>query len=388
MPTQHLSDIHDALAIKRSMEVRREEYLDYMTFQANQRPLFTEIFGPLVGLKEEWRVQGATPEEIDMSAFRFRRPMWANVPVNTGWADGYPEQILEETDDYLIARDTYGRTVKLIKASATLPLPLDHPVRNMDDWLKVKPHYTYSEGRFSAGWEAAARQALQEGQVVSVGIPGGFDEPRQLMGEEALCLAFYEQPELIHDMLDTMGETAFRVLERVSATVQIDQLDVHEDFAGKSGPLIGPVQIKNFLHPYYHRVWDMLAERGARLFSIDSDGNVNSIVPALMDAGINTMLPLEPAAGMDIVKLRAQCGTHLAFVGGLDKHVLRRSKPEIIAELEYKIPPMVRSGGCLLGLDHRIPNGTPLENYRFYIAKVWELLARETHNLNRHDNGK
>jgi hypothetical protein len=43
---------------------------------------------------------------------------------------------------------------------------------------------------------------------------------------------------------------------------------------------------------------------------------------------------------------------------------------------------MVRSGGCLLGLDHRIPNGTPLENYRFYISKVWEILERETQALN------
>jgi hypothetical protein len=38
---------------------------------------------------------------------------------------------------------------------------------------------------------------------------------------------------------------------------------------------------------------------------------------------------------------------------------------------------MVRSGGCVLALDHRIPNGTPLAAYRFYVAKVWEILARE-----------
>ena len=35
MPTQHIADIHATLAIKRSMEVCREEYLDYMTFHAN-----------------------------------------------------------------------------------------------------------------------------------------------------------------------------------------------------------------------------------------------------------------------------------------------------------------------------------------------------------------
>ena len=378
MPTRRISDIHETLAIKRSMEVRREEYLDYMTFRSNLRPLFTEIFGPLVGLKDEWRTQGATESEVDMSAFRYRRPMWANVPVNTGWIGSETECILEETDDYLVARDTYGRTVKLIKSSATLPLPLDHPVHSMDDWLRIKPHYQFSEDRFDAHWEQEARQARKDGLVVSASIPGGFDEPRQLMGEEAACLALVEQPELIQDMLGTIGEMAFRVLDRVTRTVQLDQLNVHEDFAGKSGPLIGPRHILMFMKPYYRHIWDMLAERGTRLFSIDTDGNVDSVLPALLECGINVMLPMEPAAGMDIIKVRAQYGTRLAFVGGLDKHVLRRQQDEIVAELEYKVPPMVRSGGCLLGLDHRIPNGTPLKNYHFYISKVWEILERET----------
>jgi hypothetical protein len=31
----------------------------------------------------------------------------------------------------------------------------------------------------------------------------------------------------------------------------------------------------------------------------------------------------------------------------------------------------------VLGLDHRIPNGTPLEHYRFYHAKAWEIIERE-----------
>ena len=86
------------------------------------------------------------------------------------------------------------------------------------------------------------------------------------------------------------------------------------------------------------------------------------------------MHPMEPAAGMDIVRTREEYGQRVAFYGGIDKHVLRRTREEIEAELQYKIPPMVGAGGCVLGLDHRIPNGTPLENYRFYIERVWELL--------------
>ena len=189
-------------------------------------------------------------------------------------------------------------------------------------------------------------------------------------------MAYYDQPDLVHDILDTIGATASQVLERVSAAVQVDELYVHEDMAGKSGPLAGPRQVSEFIAPYYRRIWDMLQSRGARLFIQDSDGDMNSVIPAFLDAGLNCMYPMEPAAHMDIVELRARYGTHLAFMGGIDKHVLRQGKAALVAELEWKIPPMVRSGGCVLGLDHRIPNGTPLQAYRFYVHKVWEIMER------------
>jgi uroporphyrinogen-III decarboxylase len=368
---------HADLAIRKTPTVGRREYLDYMTFQSNERPLFTEIFGPILGLKEEWEEQGATPEELDFSAFSYRCEARVSLPVNTSMQGGYPEELIEETEAYKIWRDGLGRTMKLPKAVATLPLPLDFPVKTMDDWLKIKPWFEFSEERLSTPWEAEARQAREADRVVCVGIPGGFDLPRQLMGEEALCIAYYEQPDLVHDILRTIGDTAVRVLDRVSTAVQIDLLFVHEDMAGKSGPLAGPAQIEAFITPYYRRVWDMLQERGARVFDQDSDGDMNPVIDAFLDAGVNCMHPMEPAANMDIVKVRETYGTRLAFSGGIDKHVIRRSQQEIVDELEYKIPPMVATGGCVLALDHRIPNGTPLENYRFYIRKAWEIIERE-----------
>ena len=364
------------LAIVKTPSVGRQEYLDYMTFQANERPLFTEIFGPIVGLKEEWEEQGATPQELDFSAFTYRCESRARLPVTTGRLGGHEPQVLEEDEEYIITRDELGRTMKMPKGLATIALPLDYPVATMDDWLKIKPWYEYSEARFSEGWAEDAARYLADDQVIGVSIPGGFDEPRQLMGEEGVCIAYHEQPELIHDILETIGSTAERVLDRVSRAVQVDMLFVHEDMAGKSGPLAGPRQIAEFIKPYYRRNWDMLADRGARLFDQDSDGDMNPVLDAFIEAGVNCMHPMEPAANMDIVKAREQYGTKLAFYGGIDKHVIRRSQAEIEAELEYKIPPMVASGGCILALDHRIPNGTPLENYRFYVSKAWEILDR------------
>lgn len=368
---------HADLAIRKTPTVGRSEYLDHMTFRRNVGPLFTEIFGPIIGLKEEWAEQGATPAELDFSAFPYRCEARGYLPVDTGRVGGYPEELIEETEQHKIWRDGLGRTMKLPKATASLPLPLDYPVRSMDDWRKIKPWYEFSEARLDTDWQAAARAHLEKDRVVCVRIPGGFDEPRQLLGEEGLCIAYYEQPELVHDMLQTIGDTAFKTLERVSADVPIDLLFVHEDMAGKSGPLAGPAQIQQFIAPYYRRLWDLLRDRGARLFDQDSDGNMTPVIQAFLDAGVNCMHPMEPAAGMDIVKIREKFGSQLAFYGGIDKHVIRRSKPEIVEELECKIPPMIASGGCVLALDHRIPNGTPLDHYRFYVQKAWEIMNRE-----------
>ncbi len=368
---------HSDLAIKLTPTMNRDEYLDWMAFRGGKHIPFTELFGPLIGLKEEWEEQGATLEELDFSAFRYRIPKTAGVAVSTGRLD-CSSIIIEENDEIIRYRDDLGRTLRMDKGYATIPLPENYPVRTMDDWLKIKPKYGFSEERFGKDWAENAKRSREEGAVIRVGIPGGFDEPRQLLGEENLCYACYDQPELIHDILETIGVTAAKVFDRVSSEVQVDILGVHEDMAGKSGSLLGPNEINMFIKPYYRRVWDLLQARGARIFEQDSDGNMNGVIPAFIDAGINCMYPMEPAAGMDIVEVREQYGNKLAFYGGIDKHVLRRGKDEIDAELEYKIPPMIRTRGCMLSLDHRIPNGTPLENYRFYISKVWEIIERES----------
>ncbi len=356
------------------MKFSREEYLELMTFGRFKRPMFSELFGPLVGLDKEWIAQGASEDEVDMMAFD-----WDYVPVvpcggETGIFGAPAECVIEDNDEFIIRQDDLGRRTKLLKGYSTIPLPLSYPVTDMDSWLQVKPLFEFHNDRIDQDRVAHALKLQKAGHLVVAYIPGGFDMPRQLMGEENACLSYFMQPELMQDILQTMTDTSFRVLERISDVLIVDQLSVHEDLAGKTGPLIGPNEIDTWVKPYFRKIWDLLSSRGTKLFDMDSDGNVNPILQSLIGCGINSMHPFEPAAGMDIVEVRKTYDNQMVMRGGIDKHVLRQNKKAIRDELEYKMQPLMQQGGCVFGLDHRITNGTPIENYRYYVDIGREIL--------------
>lgn len=357
------------------MRWNREDYLNLMTFGPVERQMFVELFGPLISLENEWVSQGAQSGEIDLTDFDFDYVPVVDCGGHTGLRGGIPPHVLEETDEHILAIDEFGRKTRLCKGKATIALPMEYPVTDLDSWRKIKSWFTYDEDRIDWKKVEAARQAQEQGALVVASMPGGFDLPRQLLGEEGLCYCCYDQPELLCEILETAGDTAWRVFDRISSVLTIDNLAVHEDMAGKSGPLLGPGHVDQFIRPYYRKVWDLLQARGTRLFSQDSDGNMNAVVDAFLACGVNVMYPAEPAAGMDIVALRERYGRRLAFKGGIDKHVLRQDQAAIERELAYKLQPLMQQGGVVFGLDHRIPNGTPLANYRFYVDRTRELLG-------------
>ena len=362
------------------MRWNREEYINLLTYGKVERNMFVELFGPLIGLDEEWRKQGATEDEINLSAFDFDSVPNVWTGANTGILRPFEQKVLEDTPNYTISIDKYGRKVKLPKGYATIALPLEYPVKCMDDWLKIKHLFTYDHSRINFDWLETVKKRQNDGELVCASMEGGFDLPRELMGDEYACICYYEDPELMQDILDTLTDTTFKVLDKVSDVVTIDNLFVHEDLAGKSGPLVGPNQINEFIKPYYRKIWDMLSAKGAKIFSQDSDGNMNPVIDSFIECGVNVFYPLEPAAGMDIVELRKKYGNKIAFKGGIDKHALRGTKEDIRKELEYKLQPLMQTGGCVFGLDHRIPNGVSIENYRYYVD-----LARELLNIPRRE---
>jgi hypothetical protein len=350
----------------------RQQYIAHCQYEFTGREMFCELFGPLLQLEEEWRRQGATEKEISMTAFEWDYVTRTGLPGNTGAITGITPVVLEDTPEYTISIDRMGRRMKLIKKSASIPLPLTHPVETMDDWLKIKHWYTFTENRVNREALRERKALRDKGYLTIFSIPGGFDEPRQLLGEENLCYAYYDEPEMIGDMMNTFTDTALKVLERVGDIVPIDNLIIHEDMAGKNGPLIGPGLVEEFIAPYYSKVWDAAKSYGAKLFSQDSDGDMNPLIDVFMKAGVNCFYPLERYRFLEdenlnegslFHRLRDKYGINVCGCADTIVEIVRAT-PEYAALLDVPI------GEPLFFLNNYFVDdkGTPLFVGRDYIA--------------------
>ncbi len=104
--------------------------------------------------------------------------------------------------------------------------------------------------------------------------------------------------------------------------------------------------------------------------AVDTDGDMNLLIPLFVDAGVNWLWPFEVQSGMDVVKVREEYPDEFMIWGGMDKRALALDKDAIRREVERVLPPMLEKGGYIPGIDHNVPPDVPLENFQFYLELV------------------
>ena len=97
-----------------------------------------------------------------------------------------------------------------------------------------------------------------------------------------------------------------------------------------------------------------------------------TLVPDILDAGVDALNPLEVKAGVDPLELKQKYGDRLVLHGGINA-VLWPEKEKIIEEIRQMVPKLKENGGYIFSSDHSIPNNVSLENFRSIVATVKEV---------------
>ena len=237
-------------------------------------------------------------------------------------------------------------------------------VRDADEYRRIRatlyPENPLDPARMR---HIAALQAAGEA-VAWLTLEGPFWGPRTLLGIEPHLYAFYDEPELMHEINRDIAAYNRRVYEQVCEYFVPDFMTIAEDMSYNNGPMLSEAQFDEFLLPYYREMIPAMRERGTRVF-IDSDGDISMALDWFVRAGIEGILPLERQAGVDLERLR-QRHPRTLFIGHFDKMTMPRGEEAMRAEFE-RLVPVMRQGGFAPSVDHQTPPGVSLEQYYVYL---------------------
>lgn len=339
----------------------------YAHQEADRIPI---IDSPWAGTIARWKREGM-PDGVDWRDF-FDVDKCESISVDI--TPQYEEKVLEETDRYRIYTTAWGVTLKQFKEQDSTPEFLDFIVTTEEAWAEAKKRMTCSPDRIN--WQYLKDNYdtwVKEGRFLSAGFWFGFDVTHSWMvGTETLLIALMENPEWVKDMISTYLDSCIKLFDMVwDAGYHFDEIYWPDDMGYKGTTFFSPATYREIIKPFHKKACEWAHNKGIYAH-LHSCGDIMTLVPDIIDAGVDALNPLEVKAGMDPLALKKEYGDKVVLHGGINA-VLWPDKEKIIEEICRTVPVLKQNGGYIFSSDHSIPNNVSLDNFRHIVETVKEV---------------
>jgi len=288
----------------------------------------------------------------------------------------YVPEVVDETDDTILIRDGNGALLRKHKKHDSTPEHVDFFVKERKQWEEfIKPKLKADRRRINfEGYRKAKKHAEEKNLFFCWSGTNVFELMHPVCGHENLLIGMALDPDWIKDMVETYSRLTVELQEILFAEEGYpDGIWYYEDMGFKQKPFFSLQMYKELIQPG-HRYTIEFAHSKNMPVIMHSCGMVESLVPGMIESGIDCLQVIEVKAGMDLLKLYRDYGDILSFMGGIDVRALYSNDKKIIdQELESKIPVVKGKYGFVLHSDHSIPSTVEYETYRYFIEKGLEL---------------
>jgi uroporphyrinogen decarboxylase len=234
--------------------------------------------------------------------------------------------------------------------------------------------------RFAGLREASLKVLEQEKRALIVGniSAGIFELYLWTRGFKDGYADWAGNPALAQKMLRKSVELQMAYWEKMFDVMQgipIDVVQMADDLAGQNGMLISPNSYRKQLKPLHKEMFDYIhSKSGAKIF-FHSCGSVRSIIPDLIEAGVDILNPVQVnAAKMDSAELKREFGKDICFWGGgVDTQMAfdeNHTPAEVRADVRKRLEDFMPGGGFVFNTVHNIQGNVPPEN----IMAMWETI--------------
>jgi uroporphyrinogen-III decarboxylase len=336
----------------------RERFLAIVHFE--QPDYVPYWYAPGIGIAHtetvaRWIAEEGYPSDYDSLVTFWGAEGYYGVGLHTGFVPDFPVERTDLGDGYVLIRQHKAETRELANNwdLYTMPQFRTYMFEDRRDWEEhMRPRLDPAD----PNRPKPTVPDTQPDQPLTVHCPSYIGTLRSWFGLDTISYLMRDDPALIHEVnrafTDLFLDQAWHVAERV----QIDAIVGWEDICYRSGMLLSPAAFREFCAPYYREVADFAREVGAAVVDVDCDGDVSEFVHCLWDCGVNMCHAFEPThGGSDIHRIREELPRFI-ICGGLDKHAMVDPDPATaIAEVDAKVPVMLKHGGYLPSIDHGLP---------------------------------
>ncbi len=151
-----------------------------------------------------------------------------------------------------------------------------------------------------------------------------FHDMCDLLGMEEYFVKMYTHPAVVEALTEKVVDFYVAANDRFFAEAgdRVDTFFFGNDFGTQRDLLVSMACFERFILPSFRRLIQV-AKKHQKKVLLHSCGAISRVIPALIDAGIDALHPLQAkASGMDARTLFREYGSDIAFVGGVDTQEL------------------------------------------------------------------
>ena len=289
-----------------------------------------------------------------------------------GWADEAPAVDGDQQEGYT---DRWGIGWKLQEYRTRFGVGhyteiADHPLADDGAVERYRPPRADEPALYER-----ARRTLEryrgEYWIVGVAVTTIFETAWALRGLDRLLTDFVLQPEIAERILD-IPYHYHRTVAVTLARMGVDMIWLGDDMGEQKRMMLSPALWRKYFKPRMAEIFRRIKEINPEVkIAYHSDGNIEPIIPELIDIGLDVLNPVQPGS-MDPAKLKRLYGDRLCFWGSIDEqYTLPYGTPEEVrAEVEERIRTLGKGGGLILGPTHHVQLDTPMENFWAMIRAI------------------
>jgi uroporphyrinogen decarboxylase len=212
--------------------------------------------------------------------------------------------------------------------------------------------------------ERTIRDFKDEYWIVGVTVTTIFETAWALRGLEQMLLDMAMNPDLANALFDIPFRYHLNAAKKL-VEMGVDMIWTGDDVGTQHQMMISPKMWRTYFKPRMATFISELKTLNPDVkVAYHTDGNVEPIIPELIEIGLDVLNPLQPAS-MDPAKIKRQYGKQLSFWGTIDEqHTLPFGSPQDVSnEVCQRLETVGNDGGLILAPTHHVQLDTPLENF-------------------------